>query len=141
MNLIRVQQEDFDPGLLLEQLRAHGNGQAGAMVSFTGLVRDLNEGSTVSQLTLEHYPGMTEKVLAELAASAGKQWALLGCIIIHRVGLLLPNDRIVFVATASAHRKAAFRACEFLIDELKTRAPFWKQEATPAGTRWVESNY
>lgn len=139
MHSVRVQTGDFDPGLELEQLRARCQGQAGAMVSFTGLVRDLNDGARVSQLTLEHYPGMTEQVLDTLAQQATDRWQLVGCVIIHRVGPLQPNDRIVFVAVASAHRAAAFRACEFLIDELKTRAPFWKLEDTPDGKRWVEA--
>jgi molybdopterin synthase catalytic subunit len=135
--MIRVQTEDFDPGLELEQLRGRNNGQAGAMVSFTGLVRDLNAGNTVTQMTLEHYPGMTEKALGEIEAQACKRWNLIDSVIIHRVGPLQPNDRIVFVAASSAHRKDAFQACEFMIDTLKTKAPFWKQEDTSAGTRWV----
>ncbi|MGB5541285.1 MAG: molybdenum cofactor biosynthesis protein MoaE [Gammaproteobacteria bacterium] len=137
--MIRVQQEDFDPGLELEALRTRCAGRAGAIASFTGLVRDLNEGAAVSRLTLEHYPGMTEKVLAEIAAHAIAHWELADAIIIHRVGPLEPNDRIVFVAAACAHRKNAFRACEHMIDVLKTEAPFWKQEDTPRGRRWVES--
>jgi molybdopterin synthase catalytic subunit len=137
MQEVRVQTADFDPGVELEHLRTRCGGQAGAVVSFTGLVRDRNDGVQVSRMTLEHYPGMTEKVLGELAARAMSEWSLHGCILVHRIGPLAPNDRIVFVATAAAHRKDAFRACEFLIDELKTRAPLWKQEDTPAGTRWV----
>ena len=135
--MIRVQTEDFDPGLELEQLREQNNGQAGAMVSFTGLVRDLNEGEAISQLTLEHYPGMTEKALGKIEAEACKRWNLIDSVIIHRVGPLQPNDRIVFVAASSAHRKDAFQACEFMIDTLKTDAPFWKQEDTSTGKRWV----
>jgi molybdopterin synthase catalytic subunit len=137
--MIRVQTEDFDPGAELEQLRSNCAGKAGAVVSFTGLVRDLNDGTAVSQLTLEHYPGMTEKALADIEATAVERWNLVDAVIIHRVGPLFPNDRIVFVATASAHRKDAFRACEYLIDTLKTEAPFWKQEDTPTGKRWVEA--
>ncbi|MEZ5542391.1 MAG: molybdenum cofactor biosynthesis protein MoaE [Pseudomonadota bacterium] len=137
MDAVRVQTVDFDPGAELERLRRDCGGRAGALVSFTGLVRDLNDGARVSELRLEHYPGMTEKVLAELAAYATAQWSLVGSVIIHRVGPLKPNERIVFVAVASAHRQAAFQACAYLIDELKQRAPFWKQEATPAGARWV----
>lgn len=136
---VRVQQEDFDPGMELEHLRSHCTGRAGAVVSFTGLVRDCNDGANVSRLTLEHYPGMTEKVLAELAGQAMERWDLEGCVIIHRIGPLAPNDRIVFVAVACAHRKEAFRACEHLIDELKTSAPFWKREDTARGKRWVEA--
>lgn len=135
--MIRVQTEDFDPGHELEQLRLACGGTAGAITSFTGLVRDLNEGNAVAQLTLEHYPGMTEKALGAIESEACKRWDLVDSLIIHRVGPLAPNDRIVFVAAASAHRKDAFRACEFMIDALKTEAPFWKQENTPAGTRWV----
>ncbi len=137
--MIRVQTEDFDPGLELEHLRNRHPGQAGAIVSFTGLVRDLNEGEHIRQMTLEHYPGMTEKELAAIELEAQARWALTGTVIIHRVGPLRPNDRIVFVAAASAHRKEAFRACEFLIDALKTRAPFWKKETTAAGSRWVDA--
>ena len=135
--MISVQTADFDPGEELEKLRMRCAGSAGAIVSFCGLVRDLNEGDEVSCLTLEHYPGMTEKVLNEIAASARQRWDLEETVIIHRTGPLLPNDRIVFVAAASAHRKAAFRACEFIIDTLKTNAPFWKKENTQHGSRWL----
>jgi molybdopterin synthase catalytic subunit len=137
--VIRVQTDDFDPGLELELLRLGSPAQAGAVVSFTGLVRDLNAGEKIQQMTLEHYPGMTEKALSAIEQEATSRWALTGTIIIHRVGPLLPNDRIVFVAAASPHRKEAFRACEFMIDTLKTQAPFWKKEATPAGDRWVKA--
>ena len=136
--MIRVQTADFDPGFELEQLRRENNGQAGAMVSFTGLVRDLNAGDTIMQMTLEHYPGMTEKALKKIELEANERWELTASIIIHRVGPLHPDDNIVFVAAASRHRKQAFRACEFMIDTLKTNAPFWKKETLPAGTRWVE---
>jgi molybdopterin synthase catalytic subunit len=119
--MIRVQTEDFDPGAALEQLRVRCAGRAGAVVSFTGLVRDLNDGDPVSLLTLEHYPGMTEKALADIEAAATERWQLVDTVII------------------SAHRKDAFLACEYLIDTLKTEAPFWKQEDTPAGKRWVEA--
>jgi molybdopterin synthase catalytic subunit len=135
--VIRVQTADFDPGCELEQLRLQNHGRAGAMVSFTGLVRDLNDGEKIRQLVLEHYPGMTEKVLAELEQEAQARWELTATLIIHRVGPLLPDDRIVLVAVASSHRQQAFHACEFLIDTLKTRAPFWKKETTPGGERWV----
>jgi molybdopterin synthase catalytic subunit len=137
--MIRVQTDDFDPGSELEQLRLQNHGRAGALVSFTGLVRDLNDGEKISQMTLEHYPGMTEKVLAELEREAQARWELTATLIIHRVGPLQPDDRIVFVAAASAHRQQAFRACEFLIDTLKTRAPFWKKETTSKGERWVSA--
>jgi molybdopterin synthase catalytic subunit len=136
--MIRVQTQDFDPGLELERLRAAQAGRAGAIVSFTGLVRDLNAGERIERMTLEHYPGMTEDALTAIEREALDRWALTGALIIHRVGPLHPNDRIVFVAAASAHRKTAFRACEYMIDELKTRAPFWKKEVTPFGERWVE---
>ena len=135
--MIAVQSSEFDPGMELERLRARCTGRAGAIVSFTGLVRDLNEGDAISQLTLEHYPGMTEKALGEIEAEACKRWSLIDAVIIHRVGPLQPNDRIVFVAAASAHRKNAFQACEFMIDTLKTDAPFWKQEDTSTGKHWV----
>jgi len=135
--MIRVQTVDFDPGLELEQLRIQVGGQSGAVVSFTGLVRNLNDGDEIRQMTLEHYPGMTEKALAAIEQEARTRWPLEGTAIIHRVGPLQPNDRIVFVAAASAHRKDAFRACEFMIDTLKTNAPFWKKETTSAGERWV----
>lgn len=135
--MIRVQQEDFDTGEELERLRGKLQGNTGAMVSFIGLVRDLNEGDAITGMTLEHYPGMTEKALAAIAAEATDRWKLNDAVIIHRVGSLAPNDRIVLVIAASAHRKEAFRACEFMIDALKTKAPFWKKEATPRGARWV----
>lgn len=137
--MIRVQTADFDPGLELEQLRIQTDGQSGAVVSFTGLVRDLNDGDEIRQMTLEHYPGMTEKALTAIEQEAQARWSLAGTIIIHRVGPLQPNDRIVFVAAASTHRKDAFRACEFMIDTLKTDAPFWKKEATSGGTRWLSA--
>jgi len=135
--MIRVQQEDFDPGAELERLRGRLQGRVGAMVSFIGLVRDLNEGAEITAMTLEHYPGMTEKALAAIAAEATARWKLSDAVIIHRIGPLAPNDRIVLVVAAGAHRKGAFRACEFMIDTLKTKAPFWKKEATPGGDRWV----
>jgi molybdopterin synthase catalytic subunit len=135
--VISVQTEDFDPGEQLKRLHSTLAGRAGAVVSFTGLVRDLNQGETIARMTLEHYPGMTEKALAAIEAEAMERWELIDSIIIHRVGPLHPNDRIVFVAAASAHRKASFRACEYMIDSLKTRAPFWKKEATASGARWV----
>ena len=135
--MIRVQTEDFDPGDELEQLRMRSKGRAGAVVSFVGLVRDMNEGGAVAQLTLEHYPGMTEKALAAIEQEAGSRWQLNDSVIIHRVGPLLPNERIVFVAAASTHRKHAFLACEFMIDSLKTRAPFWKKETRGNEQHWL----
>ena len=135
--MIRVQQEDFDTGAELERLRGRLQGRVGAMVSFIGLVRDLNEGDAITGMTLEHYPGMTEKALAAIAAEATARWKLNDAIIIHRVGPLAPNDRIVLVIAASAHRKDAFHACEFMIDALKTKAPFWKKETGSRGSRWI----
>ena len=135
--MIRVQTDDFNPGIELEQLRQENNGQAGAMVSFTGLVRDLNEGDNITQLTLEHYPGMTEKALTKIEAQANEQWELTATLIIHRVGPLQPNDNIVLVVAASMHRKQAFQACEFMIDTLKTNAPFWKKESLADSDRWL----
>jgi len=135
--MIRVQTVDFSPGDELEQLRRENDGKAGAMVSFTGLVRDLNEGDNISQLTLEHYPGMTEKALARIETQANAQWQLTATLIIHRVGPLKPNDNIVLVVAASMHRKQAFAACEFMIDTLKTSAPFWKKESLQNSDRWL----
>jgi molybdopterin synthase catalytic subunit len=135
--MIRVQTVDFNPGDELEQLRRENNGRAGAMVSFTGLVRDLNEGDNITQLTLEHYPGMTEKALAKIETQANAQWQLTATLIIHRVGPLKPNDNIVLVVAASMHRKQAFAACEFMIDTLKTNAPFWKKESLQNSDRWL----
>ena len=135
--MIKIQTQDFNPGDELEQMRLRCKGNAGAVVSFMGLVREMNENARVSQLTLEHYPGMTEKALTAIEREAASRWNLNDSLIIHRVGALLPNDRIVFVAASSAHRKDAFRACEYMIDTLKTDAPFWKQEDTPTGKRWV----
>ena len=135
--MIRVQTVDFNPGDELEQLRSVNNGKAGAMVSFTGLVRDLNEGDNITQLTLEHYPGMTEKALAKIETQANAQWELTATLIIHRVGPLQPNDNIVLVVAASMHRRQAFAACEFMIDTLKTSAPFWKKESLQNSDRWL----
>jgi len=138
MGSISVQAEPFDPAAEQQALRA-GNPRIGALVSFLGLMRDLNEGDPVSGLYLEHYPGMTEKALAAIAEEAAKRWDLQGIRIVHRVGELLPQDPIVLVAVTSSHRGDAFRACELLIDYLKTRAPFWKKEITESGERWVDA--
>ncbi|WP_263262636.1 molybdopterin synthase catalytic subunit MoaE [Pseudomonas sp. RIT-PI-S] len=134
---IRVQAEAFDPGAELNGLHQRRLG-VGAVVSFVGYVRDFNDGQDVSGLFLEHYPGMTEKALNAIAEDAGRRWPLQGVQVIHRVGELPPGEPIVLVACASAHRQAAFAACEFIMDYLKTRAPFWKREQTPSGPRWVE---
>ncbi|MGE0151329.1 MAG: molybdopterin synthase catalytic subunit MoaE [Reyranellaceae bacterium] len=138
MTVIRVQREDFDVGAELAALSA-GNRAIGGIASFVGLVRDLSDGSDVRRMTLEHYPGMTEQALLEIEAEARRRWPLEAVAIIHRYGPLAPGERIVLVAVASAHREAAFAACHFLIDWLKTKAPFWKLEDTAAGERWVEA--
>jgi molybdopterin synthase catalytic subunit len=135
---IRVQGEAFDLGAEVDAMR-EGRTDIGAIASFVGLARDLNEGSGVVAMTLEHYPGMTEKALAALVEEANSRWALLEVTVIHRVGRLVPGDPIVLVAVASSHRGEAFAACEFIMDFLKTRAPFWKKEETPDGERWVEA--
>jgi molybdopterin synthase catalytic subunit len=135
---IRVQSEAFDLGAEVDAMRA-GRTDIGAIASFVGLARDLNEGSGVAAMTLEHYPGMTEKALAALVDEANSRWTLLDVSVIHRVGRLLPGDPIVLVAVAGSHRGEAFAACEFIMDFLKTRAPFWKKEETPDGERWVEA--
>ena len=134
---IAVQEADFDVAAEIDALTAR-RGEAGAVVTFTGLVRDLHaEGAAA--MTLEHYPGMTEKALTAIAEEATGRWPLSGLTVIHRVGRLAAGDRIVLVATASRHREAAFEAAAFLMDYLKTRAPFWKREETPDGARWVEA--
>lgn len=138
MAQVRVQQAPFDAGQEIAALTA-GRRDVGAVATFVGLVRDANEASAVSRMTLEHYPGMTERSLEEICAEAGRRWNLLDTRIVHRVGPLEPGEAIVLVAVASAHRGEAFAACEFIMDFLKTRAPFWKKEATPSGPRWVEA--
>jgi molybdopterin synthase catalytic subunit len=135
---VRVQTEDFDVARELAQLRA-GNRAVGAVAAFIGVVRDLNDSAEVRTLTLEHYPGMTEKALAGIVAEATQRWNVCDALVIHRVGRLEPTDQIVLVAVTSAHRGEAFAACEFIMDYLKTRAPFWKKEDTAAGERWVEA--
>lgn len=135
---VRVQTEDFDAGFEIRQL-SQARKDIGAVVSFLGLVRDLNDGDAVSQLTLEHYPGMTEKSLQAIIDQAKARWRIIDALIIHRVGTLQPNDQIVLVVATSAHRGDAFTACEFMMDYLKTEAPFWKKEVTPQGTHWVEA--
>jgi molybdopterin synthase catalytic subunit len=135
---VRVQQEDFDLGKELLALR-QGNPKIGAIASFLGLVRDINEGDAVAGMSLEHYPGMTEKALAAIVEKARSRWDIFDALVIHRVGDLLPTDQIVMVAVTSAHRGEAFAACEFIMDYLKTEAPFWKREQTPSGARWVDA--
>lgn len=138
MPTVRVQAEDFDTGRELDAL-TRGRTDVGALASFTGLVRDANDGTKVSAMTLEHYPGMTQKALEDICAQADSRWDLIDTLVIHRIGALKPGDRIVLVGVTSAHRGDAFAACEFIMDYLKTRAPFWKREDTPGGSRWVEA--
>ncbi|OYD54401.1 molybdenum cofactor biosynthesis protein MoaE [Thauera propionica] len=135
---VSVQEADFDVGGEIAAL-SEGRRDVGAIASFVGLVRDLNDGSGVSAMTLEHYPGMTEKALEEIVEQARQRWSLQGVRVIHRFGRLEPANRIVFVGVASPHRGEAFAACEFIMDYLKTRAPFWKREETPEGARWVDA--
>jgi len=135
--LIRVQEEDFDIAEVNRQLCA-GRSDVGAIASFIGLVRDLPQ-IHLHKMTLEHYPGMTEKSLAKIVETAQQRWEILDAAIIHRVGELKPADQIVLVSVVSAHRKAAFAACEFIMDYLKTDAPFWKKETDEQGESWVEA--
>jgi molybdopterin synthase catalytic subunit len=135
---VRIQTADFDVARELEALRAR-DPKVGAVAAFIGTVRDVNDGSSVAAMTLEHYPGMTEKALAAIIDEAKTRWDILDALIVHRVGPLAPADQIVLVGVTSAHRGEAFAACEFIMDYLKTRAPFWKKEATPDGARWVEA--
>jgi molybdopterin synthase catalytic subunit len=135
---VRVQAADFDVGAEIARLRA-GNPGIGAVASFIGVCRDRNDGASVATMTLEHYPGMTEKALEAIVAEARGRWDVVDVVIVHRVGTMLPTDQIVLVIVTSAHRGEAFAACEFLMDYLKTRAPFWKKEITPAGERWVDA--
>lgn len=135
---VRVQHEDFDLSTEVAQLRA-GNARTGAVVTFVGTVRDLNDGAQVAAMELEHYPGMTEASIDRIIDQAAARWPIHDALVIHRVGPLLPRDQIVLVAVTSAHRGEAFAACEFIIDYLKTEAPFWKKEQTPEGARWVDA--
>jgi len=135
---VRVQTEDFDVAHEIAALRA-GDARVGAVASFIGTVRDENDAAHVSTLTLEHYPGMTEKALEAIVAEARARFDIYEALVIHRVGALKPTDQIVLVVVTSAHRGEAFDACRFLMDYLKTRAPFWKKERTPEGERWVEA--
>lgn len=136
---IRVQTEDFDLSEEVNKLREH-DAQIGAIVSFVGTVRDLNDGHDVSDLTLEHYPGMTEKMLSDIRDQAHERWPIRNSVIIHRIGTLAPQDQIVLVAVASKHRQAAFDAANFIMDFLKTQAPFWKKESLPDGqSDWVDA--
>ena len=135
---VRVQYKSFDVGQLTADLHAR-NPRVGAVVNFIGYVRDLNIGQSVNELFLEHYPGMTEKALERIADEARERWPLLGVEIVHRIGALAVSEPIVFVGVSSKHRHMAFEACAFIMDVLKTRAPFWKRETTAQGSRWVEA--
>jgi molybdopterin synthase catalytic subunit len=134
---VRIQLEDFDAGFEIGAIRA-GNAKIGAIASFIGLVRDLNDRVDVSEMTLEYYPGMTEKALQEIVAQAKTRWRIIDALIVHRYGTLKPLEQIVLVVVAGSHRGDAFSACEFIMDYLKTSAPFWKKESTSRGARWVE---
>lgn len=136
--MIRVQSEDFDIGAEVDRL-TQGRTDLGAVVTFTGSVRDHAGGKQISEMTLEHYPGMTEQELTRIETQACERWPLQDCLIVHRYGALKPGDRIVLVVTASPHRRAAFEAAEFLMDYLKTSAPFWKRESGPDGAQWVDA--
>lgn len=135
---VRVQVEDFDVAAELAALRL-ASADIGAVVSFVGQVRDVNDGDTIQTLTLEHYPGMTEHALEAIESDAKARWDIISSLIIHRVGTLKPQDQIVLVAVTSAHRGEAFKACEYMMDFLKTQAPFWKKETTNQGERWVDA--
>ncbi|MBC3917454.1 molybdopterin synthase catalytic subunit MoaE [Undibacterium sp. CY18W] len=135
---VRVQTADFDLNAEMAQMRK-GKPAIGALVSFVGVVRDMNDGQSVQTMELEHYPGMTEKSLEQIEQQARQRWQLMDVLVIHRVGALLPLDQIVLVIVASRHRGEAFAACEFIMDYLKTQAPFWKKEQTPDGARWVDA--
>ncbi|WP_062311269.1 molybdopterin synthase catalytic subunit MoaE [Polynucleobacter sinensis] len=135
---IRIQETDFDLTTEVKALRKDDL-RVGAVVTFLGTVRDMNDGSKVKGMTLEHYPGMTEKALEQIIRQARDRWDLYKTLVIHRVGPLQPEDQIVLVAVTSAHRGEAFAACEFIMDYLKTAAPFWKKEDTPEGARWVDA--
>jgi molybdopterin synthase catalytic subunit len=135
---VRVQEAAFDIGAEIDALRA-GDPRIGAVASFVGTVRDVNDGASVAAMTLEHYPGMTERALAAIVDEAKARFDIVDALVVHRVGRLAPGDAIVLVAVTGAHRGDAFAACEFVMDYLKTRAPFWKKEATAQGERWVEA--
>ena len=135
---LKIQENDFDISAEIAALRK-GDPRVGAVVTFLGTVRDMNDGSQVKGMTLEHYPGMTEKALQDILDQAKARWDIYQTLVIHRVGPLVPEDQIVLVAVSSAHRGEAFSACEFIMDYLKTLAPFWKKEDTPEGARWVDA--
>ncbi len=136
--IVRLQREDFDPAAEAASL-TRGRSDVGAVVTFTGICRGAESGAPIAALTLEHYPGMAEEEIARHVEEAKSRWPLLGVTVIHRYGRMAPGENIVFVATASSHRRAAFEAAEFLMDYLKTRAPFWKQVESADGASWVEA--
>ena len=138
MATVCIQEETFDAGALIEAVH-RANPKVGAVASFVGLVRDVNEGSDVAEMALEHYPGMTERAIERICREAAGRWEVLDARVVHRVGRLRPTDPIVIVVVASGHRRDAFEACEFIMDFLKTRAPLWKKESTGDGERWVEA--
>jgi molybdopterin synthase catalytic subunit len=138
MDKLSIQTQDFDVSTELAALRA-GDARVGAVCCFVGTVRELNEGASVSAMALEHYPGMTEKSIAAMVEQAKKRFDIFSTCVIHRIGALQPQDQIVMVAVSSKHRGQSFQACEFLMDYLKTQAPFWKKEQTPEGARWVDA--
>ena len=135
---VRIQTADFDVSAEIAALR-RGNPKVGAVATFVGVVRDVNEGDRVAEMTLEHYPGMTEKAVGEIVGQAQGRWDIFDALVIHRIGTLKPTDQIVLVVVTGAHRGDAFAACEFIMDYLKTRAPFWKKEQSGKGPRWVEA--
>ena len=135
---VRIQTEDFDVSAEIAAIRG-GNRAIGAVASFVGVVRDVNEGDSVSRMTLEHYPGMTEKSIEAIIGEARSRWQVIEALVVHRIGTLAPTDQIVLVIVASSHRGDAFAACEFIMDYLKTQAPFWKKEETGEGERWVDA--
>jgi molybdopterin synthase catalytic subunit len=135
---VRIQTEDFDAGAEMAAMRK-GNPAIGGIASFVGVVRNANEGDSVSEMSLEHYPGMTEKSIEDIVQQARGRWNVIDALVVHRIGTLKPTDQIVLVIVASAHRGDAFAACEFIMDYLKTRAPFWKKEQTAEGARWVDA--
>ena len=135
---VRIQTQDFDAGAEIAALR-RGDPKIGAVASFIGVCRDANDGEAVKKMTLEHYPGMTEKAIGKIISEARRRWDVMDALVIHRIGELKPTDQIVLVVVTGAHRGEAFAACEFIMDYLKTRAPFWKKEETPRGARWVEA--
>jgi len=138
VSAVRIQADDFDLSTEIAALRA-GDARVGAVVGFVGTVRDMNDGANVAEMELEHYPGMTELAVERIVEQARARWPLYAALVIHRVGPLKPMDQIVLVACSAAHRGEAFAACEFIIDYLKTEAPFWKKEQTPDGARWVDA--